>query len=84
MRLLEFYKRYDIGLVALLTLGNPRAYPGGLCRAVRPQAFGGFAVHVAQQLRAAGVRFVLEIGNEPRSNLQKRWAAPERARTPSP
>ncbi|MFI4928831.1 MAG: hypothetical protein ACHP83_01235 [Burkholderiales bacterium] len=84
-RQLEFYKRHDIGLVALLTLGNPRAYPGGAAAPYDPQAFGGFALHVAQQLRAAGVRFVLEIGNEPHnSGFAKALGGAWNGHAPSP
>jgi len=65
---LDFYRRHDIGLVALLTLGNPRAYPGAAAVSYDPPAFGRFAVQVARMLRTAGVRFVLEIGNEPHNS----------------
>jgi hypothetical protein len=82
---LEFYRRHDIGLVALLTLGNPRAYRGGPAAAYDPQAFGDFALHVARLLRAAGVRFVLEIGNEPHnSGLAKALGGAWNGRAPSP
>lgn len=84
-RQLEFYKRHDIGLVGLLTLGNPRAYSGGPAAPYDPQAFGAFALHVARRLRAAGVRFVLEIGNEPHnSGFAKALGGAWNGRAPSP
>lgn len=82
---LEFYRRHDIGLVALLTLFNPRAYPGAGAAPFDPQAFARFAVQVARQLREAGVRFVLEIGNEPHnSNLAKTLGGAWNGRPPAP
>lgn len=84
-RRLDFYRRHDIGLVALLTLGNPRAYPGGPAAPYDPPAFGRFALHVARRLRAAGVRFVLEIGNEPHSSgFAKALGGAWNGRAPSP
>ena len=84
-RQLEFYRRHDIGLVALLTLGNPRAYPGGPATPYDPEAFGRFAVQVARQLRAAGVRFALEIGNEPHnSGFAKALGGAWNGKPPSP
>jgi hypothetical protein len=84
-RQLEFYRRHDIGLVALLTLGNPRAYPGGAAAPYDPDAFGRFAAQVARQLRAAGVRFALEIGNEPHnSGFAKALGGAWNGKPPSP
>ena len=82
---LAFYRRHDIGLVALLTLGNPRAYPGAAPAPYDPAAFGRFALQVARLLRAAGVRFVLEIGNEPHnSGFAKALGGAWNGRAPSP
>jgi len=82
---LEFYRRHDIGLVALLTLSNPRAYPGAGAAPFEPQAFARFAVQVARMLREAGVRFVLEIGNEPHnSSLAKTLGGAWNGRPPAP
>ncbi len=69
---LAFYARHDIGVVMLLTLGNDKAYPPvpdeQPPRRYDPEAFGRYAAAVARQLRALGVRFVLEIGNEPHNS----------------
>lgn len=85
---LEFYRRNGIGLVALLTLDNPRAYPptpDDAARRWNPQAFGRFAAMAARMLRAAGVRFVLEIGNEPHNSLlAKSLGGAWNGRAPSP
>jgi len=85
-RQLDFYRRHDIGVVALLTLQNARAYQGATpASAHDPAAFGRFARHVAALLRAAGVRFVLEIGNEPHSaSLAKALGGAWNGRPPSP
>ena len=69
---LAFYRRHGIGLVTLLTLQNDRAYPATPEDAARrwdADAFGRFAAVVARMLRAEGVRFVIEIGNEPHNSL---------------
>lgn len=82
---LAFYRQHDIGFVALLTLGNPRAYPGEGAAAYEPQAFGRFALQVAKMLRAAGVRFVIELGNEPHnSSLAKTLGGAWHGRAPAP
>lgn len=82
---LAFYRRHDIGVVALLTLGNPRAYPGAAPAPYDPAAFGRFALQVARLLREAGVRFVLEIGNEPHnSGFAKALGGAWNGRAPSP
>jgi hypothetical protein len=82
---LDFYRRHDIGLVALLTLGNARAYPGAGAAPHDAPAFGRFAVQVARQLQAAGVRFVLELGNEPHNaDLSRALGGAWNGRPPSP
>ena len=84
-RQLDFYRRHDIGVVALLTLGNPRAYPDGPTARYDPAAFGRFAHQVARMLREAGVRFVLEIGNEPHnSGFAKSLGGAWNGKAPSP
>lgn len=82
---LDFYRGNDIGLVALLTLDNSRAYPGDAATSHDPKAFGRFAVQAARMLRAAGVRFVLEVGNEPHnSELSKAFGGTWNGAPPSP
>ncbi|WP_156924250.1 hypothetical protein [Derxia gummosa] len=70
-RQLAYYRSHDIGLIALLTLDNPVAYPPGLdgsLRAFDAKAYGRFAHAAAEALSREGVRFVLEIGNEPHNS----------------
>lgn len=65
---LSFYKRHGIGVVFLLAYGNDVAYPATAAQPhapIAPTAFGRYAAVVAERLRASGVRFVLEIWNEP-------------------
>ncbi|MFZ5890677.1 MAG: hypothetical protein ACOY0T_06465 [Myxococcota bacterium] len=65
---LDFYKAHDIGVVFLLGYQNELAYaatPSDPLRPIQPFAFGRYALAVARGLRDAGVRFVLEIWNEP-------------------
>jgi len=85
---LEFYRQNGIGLVALLTLGNASAYPPTPDEPARhwnADAFGRFAATVAKMLRAEGVRFVLEIGNEPHNSAFARsLGGAWNGRAPSP
>lgn len=69
---LAYYREHDIGVVFVLGLANEQAWPPTAeqpLRHVDPQAFAAQALQVARMLRAAGVRFVLEVGNEPHSGL---------------
>ncbi|MGE5786743.1 MAG: hypothetical protein ACM3ZE_19270, partial [Myxococcales bacterium] len=68
VRRLVFYKSQGIGVVFFLAYENNVAYPATGAdpfRPINPAAFGRYAVEVAKQLSASGVRFVLEIWNEP-------------------
>ena len=65
---LTFYRDNAIGLVFMLAYGNGVAYPKtptDLRRPVAAAAFARYAVEVARRLKQSGVRFVLEIWNEP-------------------
>lgn len=65
---LNFYKQHDIGVVYLLAYDAYTAYqatPSNPAAAFDPVAFGKYAVEAAKRLRSAGVRFVLELWNEP-------------------
>lgn len=65
---LAFYKEHNIGVVYALFYSNPVAYPPTLedpYRSVNPEAFGRYAAAAARLLRESGVRFVIEIWNEP-------------------
>ena len=87
-RQLAFYRQHDIGFVALLGLGNDRAYPATAADPRRPYdsaAFARFAVAVARMLKAEGVRFVIELGNEPHtSGLVKAFGGAWNGKAPSP
>ncbi len=65
---LAFYKENNISVVYGLFYSNPVAYPPtpeDPYRAVNPEAFGRYAAAAARLLRESGVRFVVEIWNEP-------------------
>jgi hypothetical protein len=85
---LQFYRQHNIGLVALLWLENDRAYPATAsdpAHSYDPQAYGRFAATVAGMLRAEGVKFVLEVGNEPHnSSLPKILGGSWNGHAPSP
>lgn len=87
-RQLAFYKKHDIGFVALLGIGNGRAYPRTADdpgRPFDPDAFARFAEYMARTLKAEGVRFVLELGNEPHnSSMPKALGGAWNGKAPSP
>jgi hypothetical protein len=67
-RRLTFYRDHGIGLVFILAFANDVAYPRTAAepfRSIDPALYARYAVQVAERLRKAGVRFVLEIWNEP-------------------
>jgi hypothetical protein len=71
---LEFYRAHDIGVVFLLAYDNSRAYPPTLNNPfapIDPGAFGKYAAEMARRLKAAGVRFTLEVWNEPHNYVLK-------------
>lgn len=66
-----YYRQHDIGVIALLALDNVRAYPptrGDPVRSFDAAAFGRFAAMVASVLKQQGIRFILELGNEPHNS----------------
>jgi len=70
-RRLEFYKDHNIGLVALLSLENAKAYPAEASNpgaSFNSDAFGRYAAFCAVRLKALGIRFVIELGNEPHNS----------------
>lgn len=85
---LAYYKEHDIGLVAILTLSNTSpapATPAEIEIGSNPEAFGRFAAKAASLLKAEGVRFVLEVGNEPHnSHLVKALGGNWNGAPPSP
>ena len=85
---LAYYRANDIGLVALLTLSNGKTAPQtpeDVARNADPAAFGRFAAEAARLLKAEGVRFVLEVGNEPHNSyLVKALGGQWNGKPPSP
>ena len=85
-RRLDFYKQHDIGLCFGLWYENPKAYP------ITPQtpftawdadAYGRYAGEIAKRLKASGVRFVIELWNEPH-NTMKNFGGQWNGEPPSP
>jgi hypothetical protein len=71
---LAFYKQNGIGVIFILAYDNAVAYPPtpeDPHRNIDPQAYGRYAVGAAKLLQQAGVRFVLEIWNEPHNFVIK-------------
>lgn len=87
-RQLAYYRENDIGLVGILTLsraGTTPTSPEEIAVGSNAEAFGRFAARAAQLLKAEGVRFVLEVGNEPHnSHLVKALGGQWNGRPPSP
>jgi hypothetical protein len=85
---LAFYRRNDIGVVFILAYDNKAAYPPtphDPNRNIDPAAFGRYAAAAARLLRDSGVRFVLEIWNEPHNFvLRKQLGGPWHGGPPSP
>lgn len=86
-RRLAYYKANHIGVVFLLAYGNPKAYPD------TPQqphhqydaaAYGRYAAAVAKLMKASGVRFVLEIWNEPHNTLAPAFGGTWNGKPPAP
>lgn len=72
---LEFYRTHDIGIIYMLAYDAYTAYKATASNpaaAFDPVAFGNYAVEAAKQLRKAGVRFVLEMWNEPHNMVLRR------------
>jgi hypothetical protein len=84
---LAYYKQHDIGVVLLLGLANRVAYPPTPeqpYRSVDPQAFARYAVQAARMMRESGVRFVLEIWNEPHNTLRPLVGGSWNGKPPAP
>lgn len=87
-RRLAFYRQHGIGVVYYLAYANPGAYPATAERPHAPidaQAFARYAAHVARLLKAAGVRHVIEVWNEPHNFVIRKMVGGEwNGRPPSP
>ncbi|MDF2440513.1 MAG: hypothetical protein JWN98_1497 [Abditibacteriota bacterium] len=85
---LNFYKANNIGIDVILAYENSTAYPASPENPLNPinaPAYGRYAAHVARLLKASGVRFVLEIWNEPHNFIIAKMAGGEwNAKSPSP
>ncbi|MDT8300558.1 MAG: hypothetical protein RQ760_03675 [Sedimentisphaerales bacterium] len=85
---LAFYRQNNIGIVFPLMYDNRAAYPPTADdphRNIDPEAFGRYAVAAARLLRESGVRFVLEVWNEPHNFvLGKQLDGPWHGAPPSP
>jgi Ca-dependent carbohydrate-binding module xylan-binding len=83
---LNYYRDKGIGLVFVMPLKNDVAYPATTALPFRPYdapAYGRRAVEIARMLRAVGVKFVLEIGNEPHNELYRVMGGEWQGRLPS-
>jgi len=85
---LKFYQENGIGICFILGYENAKAYPDTPEKpfnSIDPEAFGRYAVEAAKQLKAAGVRFVLEVWNEPHNfTIKKKVGGEWNAKLPSP
>jgi hypothetical protein len=69
---LAYYKANDIGVIFIVGGENPVAYPNSKenpYNFVNAEAYGNYVAYMAKQLKASGVRFVLELWNEPHNRL---------------
>ena len=85
-RRLAFYKQHDIGLCFGLWYENPKAYPiteQTPFAAWDADAYGRYAAEIARRLKASGVRFVIELWNEPH-NTMKNFGGKWNGEPPSP
>ena len=85
---LAYYKANHIGVVFLLAYQNDKAYPDTPQQPHRQydaDAYGRYAAAVARLLKASGVRFVLEIWNEPHNfGLAKAFGGTWNGKPPAP
>lgn len=68
---LKFYKANDIGVIFILAYENPVAYPNSQqlpFNFVNAEGFAGYAAYMAKELKSFGVKFVLELWNEPHNS----------------
>lgn len=65
---LEYYKEHDIGIIYVLAYANGKAYPNTETNphaSIDAEALGRYATYIAKKLRSSGVRFAIEVWNEP-------------------
>ena len=83
---LAYYKANHIGVVFLLAYQNSNAYPDTPAaphNSYNAEAYGRYAAAVAVRLQASGVRFVLEIWNEPHNTLAPAFGGTWNGKPPS-
>lgn len=87
-RRLAYYKANRIGVVFLLAYQNDKAYPDTPQQPNHQydaEAYGRYAAAVAKLMKASGVRFVLEIWNEPHNfGLAKAFGGTWNGKPPAP
>jgi hypothetical protein len=85
---LKKYRDMGIGIVFMLAYTNSAAYPKtshNPLAPIDPKAFGRYAAYVAAQLEKAGVRFALEVWNEPHNfHIREMVGGNWNGRPPSP
>lgn len=85
---LKFYKAHNIGICFPLVFANGDAYPATEKNPLNPinaPAYGRYAAQIARMLKASGVKFVLEVWNEPHNFIILKMAGGEwNGRPPSP
>lgn len=68
---LAFYRKNNIGVIFIMAYENSVAYPNvkeSPNHFVNEVAFGKYVAYMAIQLRASGVRFAIELWNEPHNS----------------
>lgn len=87
-RRIAFYKANGIGIDFLLVYENPKAYPSSPDKPhneFNAEAYGKFALEAAKLLKASGVKFVLEVWNEPHNfGIAKAFGGNWQGKAPSP
>lgn len=87
---LDFYKTNDVGVIFVLAYDNYAAYPNtpeDLAASVNPTAFAKYAEYVAREFKKYGVRYVIELWNEPHGKghkLRDKFGGNWNGKPPSP
>jgi len=69
---LTYYKANDIGVIFILAYENPEAYPNSVKKPanfVNVNGYANYAAYMAKALKLSGVKFKLELWNEPHNSL---------------
>ncbi len=87
---LDFYKANDVGVIFVLAYDNWAAYPNSpdnIAASVDPVAFAKYAEYIAREFKKYGVRFVIELWNEPHGKghkLRDKFGGNWNGKPPSP